>query len=192
MFGGEFKMLKKDQTGTLMDRIKALTKQDVLVGIPQENSSRPGQEVNNAELLFIHTNGSPVRSIPARPVLEPAITAKGNKEPIAGELGQAMKAILQNQPGPAKQHMKLAGMTAQNAARTWFTDPRNGWAPNSPLTVLRKLDKLRGAKAAKAMEAFEAGEATFIFKDQEYGVNTPLIDTGEMRKAITWLIREKG
>ena len=44
----------------------------VLIGIPQAASSRRG-EITNAELAFIHTHGSPINRIPARPFLEPAI-----------------------------------------------------------------------------------------------------------------------
>ena len=46
----------------LLQRLKRLPKVGVLVGIPQERSSRPSKEgepnqINNAELLYIHTNG---------------------------------------------------------------------------------------------------------------------------------------
>ena len=43
-----------------------LVSHDVLVGIPQETSPREGEDVTNAELLFIHTNGSPIRNIRPR------------------------------------------------------------------------------------------------------------------------------
>ena len=48
----------------------------VLVGIPQKSTDRPKSNqkvgVTNAELLFIHTNGSPINNVPARHVIEPA------------------------------------------------------------------------------------------------------------------------
>lgn len=70
--------------------IAELKKHEVLVGVPQEKSSRQGGKATNAELLFIHTNGSPARGIPARPVLKPAIA--DDKERIGEMLGKAVDA----------------------------------------------------------------------------------------------------
>jgi hypothetical protein len=116
------------------------------------------QVVNNAELLYIHTAGSPVRHIPPRPVLEPAIAAPGNKEAIAAELAAALKASLEYNNSEAIRRMKRAGMAAQNAARGWFTDARNNWPPNAPRTI------------------------------REKGSDRPLIDTGALRQAITYVL----
>lgn len=54
-----------------------------------------------------------------------------------------------------------AGLMAQQACVNWFDNPKNGWKPNAPLTIERK------------------------------GSDSPLIDTGEMRKAITFIIEDK-
>jgi hypothetical protein len=118
-------------------------------------------DVNNAELLFIHTNGSPINNIPKRPVLEPAVQADGNREAIASELAQATKAELDGDHPKAQQRIKRAGVAGQNAARGWFTDSRNGWEPNKPATVKRK------------------------------GSARPLIDTGALRAAITYVVKEE-
>ena len=45
----------------------------IYIGIPEAETTRNSQAVTNAGLLFIHTNGSPLRHIPARPVIEPSI-----------------------------------------------------------------------------------------------------------------------
>ena len=152
-----------DKSGSLLAQIKKLADLEVLVGIPEDKATRKKDgKVNNAQLMFIHTNGSPLKKIPKRPVIEPAIEASGNKEPITEELGEAAHAILDSDPEAARQHLKRAGMTGQNAARAWFTDPRNHWQKNSKETIQRK------------------------------GSDRPLIDTGEMRKAITYVVREGG
>ena len=42
----------------MVSKVQALTKKEVLVGIPQEEAQRPGGDmVNNAELLYVHTHG---------------------------------------------------------------------------------------------------------------------------------------
>ncbi len=176
-----------DKSGSLLAQIKKLADLEVLVGIPEDKATRKKDgKVNNAQLMFIHTNGSPLKKIPKRPVIEPAIEASGNKEPITEELGEAARAILDSDPPTARRHLKQAGMTGQNAARAWFTDGRNGWPKNSEQTIRRKLGKLKGKKRKDAIQqiADQGGDTS--------GVVTPLIDTGEMRKAITYVVREGG
>jgi hypothetical protein len=118
-------------------------------------------DVSNAQLMFIHTNGSMALKIPARPVIEPAIEAEDNKAAIVEELKDAMAQQLDGKPEGAVRHMKRAGMEGQNAARRWFTDPRNHWAPNRPGTIARK------------------------------GSSRPLIDTGILRSSIVWVLGKK-
>ena len=144
----------------ILDLIKS---EDVLVGIPQAKASRAelGEKINNAELLFIHTNGSPIRNIPARPVIEPAINEKTTKLTIMEHFKSAVVAAFEGNQQEFRTQLEIAGMVAQNAARAWFTNPANGWAPNAPATI----------KAKKS--------------------SRPLIDTGEMRKSIIYVVRRK-
>lgn len=113
-----------------------------------------------AHALYIQSHGSALMSQPPRPVIEPAIEARGNKEPIVGEMKQAAKAALDGKAGESTRHLRLAGMLGQNAARSWFTDPRNNWAPNASSTIRRK------------------------------GSDCPGIDTTQMRKAITFVLSQ--
>jgi len=139
-----------------------LSKLNVLVGIPQEKSSRPKGKITNAELAYIHTHGSPINHIPARPIIEPAIEDEENKAIISIGLKEAAKAALNGDEQTTMLELNKAGMSAQNAVRDWFTNFKNNWAPNSPLTIRRK------------------------------GSDRPLIDTAELRKSITYVIRKKG
>lgn len=118
-------------------------------------------DVNNAELLFIHTNGSPIKNIPPRPVVEPAIQAPDNKAAIENEIKASLKANLAGDKEEAEKRMLRAALAGQNAARKWFTDPRNNWAPNAPATIANK------------------------------GSDRPLIDTGALRAAIIGVVREE-
>ena len=52
----------------------------------------------------------------------------------------------------------MAGLMGQTASINWFDNPKNGWAPNAESTIKKK------------------------------GSNAPLIDTGAMRKAITYVV----
>lgn len=143
----------------LVSRLTRLANREVLVGIPAEENSRPRGEINNAELLYIHTHGSPLRNIPARPVIEPAI--EDARDRINRELRSAILAASDGVEDVANQYLERTGMAAQNASRAWFTNPRNNWAPNSPLTIARK------------------------------GSSRPLIDTGSLRKSIIYVVRDE-
>jgi hypothetical protein len=145
----------------IIDAVAFLKKHEVCIGIPESTAKRndnKGTPVNNAELLFIHTNGSPVNGIPPRPVLEPAI--KKNQERVSNNLQKAVDAAVEGRQKDIMSALEMAGMDGQNIARAFFTDSDNGFAPNDPSTIKRK------------------------------GSDKPLIDTGEMRKSITYVVRE--
>lgn len=153
------KLTKKSNLPILEKQLKQIAKSEVYVGIPESNNDRPGEEIGNASLLFVHTNGSPLQSIPARPVLEPAVSQPRTKALIAKQLGAAAKAILEKDPESARDDLDKAGQIAENAAKSWFVSPDNGWAPNAPSTIAAK------------------------------GSDRPLIDTGELRRAITHIVK---
>jgi hypothetical protein len=180
MTGPKITIARKSGVKALAQRVVGITKYSALVGIPAAGTAeRSAQllrmagksskklkkaaknDVTNAELLFLLSKGSPLRHQPARPVLEPAVEADGNKQPIARELAASVKSSLDGDKDAALKGMMRAALAGQNAARKWFTDPRNGWAPNAPSTIARK------------------------------GSDRPGIDSGAMRAAIVGLVREK-
>jgi hypothetical protein len=138
--------------------IEALNRADALVGIPESNGPRKQGVISNAELLFIFTNGSPLRGQPPRPVIEAAIEASPTDRLIAKELGAASTSALDGDNAGMIEHLDRAGTIGESASKRWFTDPRNGWAPNAPSTIRAK------------------------------GSETPGIDTGQMRRAITHVV----
>lgn len=50
--------------------INKLSHSYLILGVVGESSMRKKGKVNNADLLFIHEYGSPIRKIPARPILQ--------------------------------------------------------------------------------------------------------------------------
>ena len=193
MFGNKnIKLTGIDNTKKLEDSLKNLSKLQVYVGIPEDEAERDDdkEKINNAQLAFIHTHGvrrfsmirrmqpdldsgkgystalslyiesygSPLYRIPARPIIEPAIEAPDNKAKIAADMKEAGESALNGDKQKAMEALKIAGMDAQNIVRDWFEDVRNQWPGNAPATVEKK------------------------------GSNAPLIDKGEMRKSITYVI----
>ena len=138
---------------------------EVYVGIPQKESKREDEQITNAELLFIHTNGSPINNVPPRPVIEPAI--KHDSERLSGMMKKAAQLVLAGKIDDAIIQLKRTGMRGQNVSRNWFVNPENNWPPNSPSVIAEKRRK--GSTNPR-----------------------PLIDTGELRKSITYFVKTKG
>ena len=138
---------------------------EALVGIPEEEAAREsGQGITNAALMYIHSNGSPLAGIPARPIIEPAID--NSKERIGAILSDAAKAAMDGSADAMMAQFEKAGLAGQNAAQAWFTNPANGWEELKPETVKRKIRK--GSTSPKT-----------------------LIDTGEFKKSVTYVVRKK-
>lgn len=176
--GPTISIQKTSQMAQWKANVESLSRAAVYVGIPASGSSRRqavrrlglstksrksdslagaiAGQINNAELLFIQSKGSPLRGIPARPVLEPAIEANtATLEPFAREV--IRNTLLGNRPETLRSLNRL-GMAGRNAARRWFFDSRNGWQKNAASTIAAK------------------------------GSKRPLIDTGAMRAAITFVV----
>lgn len=154
----------------LKKALNFLKDNEVYVGVPDSTTDREledGEEpkLTNADLLFIHTKGSPVNNIPARPVIEPALA--DDKERISEYLKNAAVFSLDGKEDEAQKQLSLAGLRGQNVSRNWFVNPKNNWKPNSPATIRYKRRK--GSTEPK-----------------------PLIDTGELRKSITYFVSYKG
>lgn len=127
---------------------------------PVRESMRPeinkGTKYSVALQMYIHEHGSFAYQVPPRPIIEPAI--KNSKEGIGKMLVMAAnQAAKGNDPRDA---LEDAGGYAAKKVQNWFTDPQNGWAPNSPATVRQK------------------------------GSSQPLIDTGALQESITFVIRK--
>ena len=76
MVTGTATVTKMGQGCTAMvSKVQAMTKKEVLVGIPQDEAQRPGDGdmVNNAELLYLHTHG--VRAPVMRAEMQKSINA---------------------------------------------------------------------------------------------------------------------
>lgn len=162
----------------IKEAIDRLNKTDVLVGVPSSTTVRPDNApINNASLLYLHTYGSDLQKIPARPVIEPALNAPGNKEALHRTMAEVSRSVLRGDYAVTTIKLKKLGMMAQNIVRRWFVDPRNGWPPNSPTTIARKLRNMSSKDIRKAITRGEP-------------LTRPLIDTGELRKSITYVVRE--
>lgn len=114
--------------------MKYLRKTEVLAGIPQEESGRNSSKISNAQLAFIHNNGSPIQGIPARPFMLPALEKK--KEEIKEQLKKASQNTANGNINETEKALNFAGMIARDAIKAEFFN--NNWSPLKAATVKKR------------------------------------------------------
>lgn len=144
--------------GRMIEGYRFIKNTDILVGIPEDKNVAHSGGITNAELLFIHQNGSPARNIPARPVLTKPLDDAENVERLHGLYKNAIKLAMLGEVDSAKNIYEKIGMKAQVMVQKEFG--KIG-PPLKPATI-----KAKGSSAT-------------------------LIDTGALRQAITYVVRDK-
>lgn len=151
-----------DNFSRIVKGLDFIKNNELYVGIPEDETDRQdSSEVTNAELLFIHTNGSPANNIPPRPVIEPVV--RNNANEISRKLSRIFNLACDGKTTDAENQLNLVGEWVVGRIRRWFVDPANGWPPNVPSVQKAKMKK--GSTNPR-----------------------PLIDTGELRKSITYVL----
>lgn len=154
-----------DATKRFNDVIDSFRGDAVLVGIPEADTTRDKSKqdgpITNAALLAINNFGSPANNIPARPVMQ--IGIKNASEAIAEQFKKAAQNVLKDGPTALNLYCERAGIIASNSIKKAIND-QDGIAPPSEETLaLRKAQGFKGNKA--------------------------LVRTGQMRNAITYVVR---
>jgi hypothetical protein len=167
--------IPKDRLPELLAATKALTENDLLVGIPEENNARPDGAITNSALGYIHETGSPGSNIPARPWLEPGVRSSTDNIVSALKVG-ATDAMNGDRQG-AMKGLAVAGVIAVNAVVAYVLAGIP--PPLASRTVAARRQRSKGSTYRR-----KATTATDV---------TPLWDTGEMvGRATTWVIRRRG
>lgn len=174
----------RDDVQKVVKSIAALTGKQILVGIPEEKTERgegvEQEPINNATLGYIHEHGSPAKNIPARPFLVPGV--EDATEDVEPRLRRAATFAMKGNQERATAEMEAAGMLAQSAVRNKITD--GDFAPLSEATLRARARKGRKGAIAE-LESRAAGN------DPNPENARPLIDSGQMRNAITYVVRKK-
>jgi phage gpG-like protein len=157
-----------DNTRQLTEALHELERNQVLIGIPAEKAPRTGAAakgapINNAALGYIHNFGMPSKNLPARPFLEPGI--KNAEEEITTRMGMAAQGALAGKPDVVTAQLTSIGIVASSAVKAKI---QNGpFAPLGASTLAAR--RRRGRTGTK-----------------------PLIDTGQLLRSISFVIRPKG
>lgn len=161
--------------------VRVLADVEILVGVPSDNADRDdGSTFNNAARAYVHDQGSPEANIPQREFMRPGM--KDAEPEVEKKLGNAMRGAMRGNTLVAEQSMHQAGLIAQSAIRKKIDDGIP--PPLADMTVRRRAE--RGRKGAMLeMDNRMAGLAPSL------NLAKPLIDTGEMRKSITYVMRSR-
>ncbi len=156
-----------DFTQNFNDMISRFKNDSVLVGIPEEKTTRKDSDpINNATLLAINNFGSPANSIPARPVMKVGI--RNAQDAIAEQFKLCAKNVLTQGPAALTKYYERAGMIAANSIKKAINDQDFDGAPGPAESTLkaRKYIRKGGFKGTKS-----------------------LVVTGQLRNSITYVLK---
>lgn len=179
--------IDRDLTDDILRSLNDLSKKTVCIGVP-DSTEHNDDKITNAELMYIHTNGARDTEMihamqhdidtgmPYSEAHELYVHENGSPlwnippRPIlepAMENGKEQMADLMKDVAidalegkNVQSGLEKVGLQGQNIARGWFTNPSNNWAANSKETVNKK------------------------------GSDRPLVDSGELRKSITYVVKD--
>jgi len=147
-----------------LDMLLAITNKQVLVGIPADKAQRGDGELNNAARAYILNYGAPEANIPARPFMEPGIeNARGDIEAI-GEMLVTKAMSKGANSADLDAGLNMMGLVAAAAIKAMINS-------NIPPPLAERTIQERIARGVTR-------------------TNT-LVDTGEMRNAVQYVIRSK-
>lgn len=126
------------------------------IGVFTGKSKRKVQiGITNAELMFVHENGSPLRNIPARPVLQMTIEY-ASQNLLSNTINKCIDLLLNGaSDNDIQRELERLALKIENYARRLIYSNDGRLAPNAPSTIARKGD------------------------------NHPLFDTGQLARSIT-------
>lgn len=166
--------------------ISILTGTDVMVGVPSEKAGRREGPINNAALAYIHDKGSALAHIPARPFMEPGI--KSVQAQVAEELAKAGPLALQGRADAVERQLNRVGIIASQAIKAKITEGIP--PPLAPSTIKGRIRRVKGKKRRQKIAAAAASGTPYSVQQGAEGIFTPLIVTGALRNAITYVLRK--
>jgi hypothetical protein len=166
----------KDNSAQLEAALALLAKTKVMVGVPEDEAARDTGDITNAQLAYIHENGSPARNIPARPFLVPGVSSV--QERIERRLLQAGQQAMQSNGLGAERALMAAGQEAVTGVRAMIDS--NIPPPTQKALRAKRVLQSGVSRTKKQLER--------IMDDAE---SVALIDTGQLRASITYVLRKK-
>lgn len=128
-----------DVSEGLRKYLASIPKYQIQIGVFSTKTKRKttyNVGITNAELMFIHENGSPLHHLPARPVLK--MTIEYGNTLIKSVMQKALKAYVEvGEQGLEKELNKMC-VRMENYAREIIYSNDGRLAPNAPSVAARK------------------------------------------------------
>jgi hypothetical protein len=171
--------VKADHVGELIKALKDMQAKQVLAGFPEEEAERTdpdgnaqpeaertdpdgnAQPITNAALGYIHNFGAPEANIPARPFMVEGIESV--RDQISDSMYAAGAAAFDGNAQRLDAGLNAVGLIAQNGIQGKIQD--GPFEPLAPATLRARASRGRTG-------------------------TVPLVDTGQMRNAVTYVIQE--
>lgn len=174
-----------DEVDAFMAALKNLEAQTVYAGFPEGEDPREDAEGNpeaitSAAIAYIQNTGDPELNIPARPFMVEGIETVGDK--IADGMEAAGIAALDGDSQGVDKALHSVGMTAQLGIQAKIND-----GPFEPLadSTLKARARRGRVGAQDELDSRAAGN------DPGTESARPLVDTGGMRNAVTYVVRKE-
>jgi hypothetical protein len=155
--------ITKDKVAEIMRAFSDLTKKDVLVGVPDSSPEREsGEPISNAAIGYILETGSPVNNLEPRPHLVPGVASVQSQ--VADRFGKCATSALDGNQAGADKQLVSAGLIAQDAVKEMINSNIQPALSAATLASRRRRGVTR---------------------------ENTLVDTGQYRNSITYVIRSK-
>ena len=182
--------VKVDKFAEVLRSINLLVAQQVLVGVPDTTAERQAEKgpMNNATLGYIHEFGSPAANIPARPFLIPGV--EGAEDAIEARFKKATQAALTGDRQKVEAQLMSAGQETADAVRSKILE--GDCAPLTPSTI-RQRNRSRNTTSQRESELLYAGllaKGIDAGEAQALAGIRPLINTAQLQKSITYVLRK--
>lgn len=173
-----------DRRADIQKRIRELADAQVLVGIPQKGAARTTGGPTNALLGYVHEHGEPAHHIPARPWLRPGVQSKLAQ--IRSYLRNAGRLAMAGDRDGMLSALRAAGQTGATGAQQKIT--QGPFVPLAERTIIARLRKTQAGQT-RLRRMRKAGVDILAWGQSNM---KPLIDTGQMRRAVTYVVRMRG
>lgn len=180
--GWQFKLNRLPE---FLKSIEVLTTTGVMVGVPDDKAGRREGDISNAALAYIHDNGAPEAHVPARPFMRPGILAV-QSELIAALLAAA-KAAAAGELGRVTKLLHTVGLIASRSIKKRISEGIP--PPLAESTIAGRIRRVKGKKRRDRIEKMLGAGTPASRQSGAEGAFTPLVVTGQLRNAITYVLR---
>lgn len=179
-----------DDAAKMFAGVEMLAKTRVMVGVPAEKTDRRDEGksgMTNAAIAYVMEHGAPEVNVPARPFLRPGVERA--KDGITSGLKNAGQLALAGNLAGVDKQLHAVGILAASSVRSVIAEGIP--PPLAESTVEKRIGRRRSKKWRRERRALVAANVDAGLAPGA-GLFVPLIDSGQLLKSITYVLRKVG